>query len=223
MFGRVFDILFPLECIACGASGTHCCSACLSAVPIMPRFWNEPELRASAAFAYGHPLVRQLLHDLKFERWTCAEEAIAACVRRWCVKIGTGWCPKGAMILPVPLHETRLRERGFNQASMLAKAVSASLGAPCREAWLVRTARTKPQTSAEDRVGNVAAAFRARLPDSAKGRPILLVDDVWTTGATMRECAKALRTAGAGAVYGFAMAWGRGRKEGGRPHVDTGW
>jgi ComF family protein len=210
MLGRVFDFIFPLECIACGRSGRHCCDACLSVVPIMPRFWNEPELRASAAFAYGHPLVRRLLHDLKFERWTCAENAIATCVRRWCVKIGTSWCPKEAIVLPVPLHESRLRERGFNQALLLSNVVAASLGAPCRDSWLKRNLRTKPQTGSKNRAENVAGAFWASLPSSAKGRPILLVDDVWTTGATMRECAKALRAAGAGSVQGFALAWGRG-------------
>ena len=126
------------------------------------------------------------------------------------MKIGTGWCPQGANVLPVPLHERRLRERGFNQASMLAKTAADSLGAAFRDTWLERIVRTKPQTGASDRAGNVASAFQARLPASAKGRPILLVDDVWTTGATMRECAKALRAAGAGPISGFALAWGRG-------------
>ncbi|MFA5854662.1 MAG: phosphoribosyltransferase family protein [Patescibacteria group bacterium] len=210
MIGRVFDFIFPLECIACGASGSHCCESCLSSVPMLPRFWKEPELRASAAFAYGHPLVRRLLHDLKFEQWSCAERPLEVLVRQWCVKIGSGWCPPGTIVLPVPLHATRLRERGFNQAMMLANIVASSLGVPCREAWLTRSLRTKPQTDVENRAKNVATAFQARLPASAKGRSILLVDDVWTTGATMRSCAKTLRAAGAGSVQGFALAWGRG-------------
>ena len=208
MLGRVFDFLFPLECIACGKVGTHCCEACVAMVPLSPRFWSEPGLRASAAFAYGHPLVRTLLHDVKFEGWTCVRPAISLLARKWAVKIGGGFCPWNAVVIPVPLHSSRLRERGFNQAAMLARAVADPLDMRVRESWLTRVIRTKPQTGSEDRERNVAAAFNARLPRSAAGLPILLVDDVWTSGATMRECAKALKTAGAGPVYGFALAWG---------------
>ncbi len=110
----------------------------------------------------------------------------------------------------MPLHPSRLRERGFNQAMMLAENVAASLAIPCREEWLVRISRTKPQTGVENRLENVASAFQARVPAQARGKPFLLVDDVWTTGATMRECAKTLRAAGAGPVSGFALAWGGG-------------
>ncbi len=213
MLGRVFDFLFPLECIACGQPGWHCCGGCASAIPLAPRFWAETSLRASAAFPYAHPLVRVLLHNLKFEGWTCAAPPLRLLVGKWCVKIGASFCPRNAVIIPVPLHPARLRERGFNQAAMLAAAIATTLDLPMREGWLVRTLRTKPQTGAEDRSKNVAKAFTAQLPGAIKGLPILLVDDVWTTGATMRECAKALRAAGSGPVYGFALAWGTGKKE----------
>ena len=213
MLGRVFDFLFPLECIACGAPGVHACRACLAGVPMAPRFWHLPELRASAAFAYGHPLVRQLVHDLKFERWTCARLALELLSRRWIAKVGSSFCPPDTIVVPVPLHPRRLRERGFNQASFLAETVAASLSLLYEESWLSRTVRTRPQTDAENRTRNVEGAFHARLPSSVRGRPILLVDDVWTTGATMCACAKTLRHAGAGQVFGFALAWGRGEKE----------
>lgn len=213
MLGRVFDFLFPLECITCGAPGTHACRTCLADVPMAPRFWRPPELRASAAFAYGHPFVRQLLHDVKFERWTCARPALESLTRRWTAKVGSGFCSSETIVVPVPLHPRRLRERGFNQVSFLAEAVAASLRLRHEESWLSRTVRTRPQTDVENRAHNVEGAFHARLPSSVRDRPILLVDDVWTTGATMRACAKALRHAGAGQVFGFALAWGRGEKE----------
>lgn len=210
MIGRVFDFLFPLECIACGAAGAHCCTVCAASVPMMPKFWRTSELRAWAAFAYGHPLARRLIHDLKFEGWTCALPAIERLARRWVVKIGSGFCPDGTVIVPVPLHPRRLRERGFNQAALLANVLASALRVDCREAWLQRIVRTQPQTASENRARNVRGAFYARIPRALHGRPILLVDDVWTTGATMGECAKVLRAAGAGPVIGFALAWGKG-------------
>ncbi len=208
MLGRVFNFLFPLECIACGAGGSHCCAACASSIPLAPRFWRESELRASAAFSYAHPLVRKLIHDLKFESWTCAQPAIDLLARRWAAKIGGGFCPIEAAIVAIPLHASKRRERGFNQAEMLGETISKALSLPARPDWLERTIRTKPQTASPDRAKNVASAFAARLPAAARGKPILLVDDVWTTGATMRECAKALRAAGSGPVRGFALAYG---------------
>ncbi|WKZ28955.1 MAG: phosphoribosyltransferase family protein [Patescibacteria group bacterium] len=213
MFGRVFDFLFPLECIACGASGAHACRACLASVPLAPQSWRLPELRASAAFAYGHPFVRRLLHDVKFERWTCARPALEALAGRWAVKVGKGFCPPETVVVSVPLHARKLRERGFNQAAFLADGIAATLGLRRGDAWLSRVVRTRPQTEAENRARNVVGAFHAQSSVSMRGRPVLLVDDVWTTGATMRECAKALRQAGAGQVFGFALAWGRGEKE----------
>jgi len=108
--------------------------------------------------------------------------------------------PARAVLVPIPLARERERERGFNQAALVAERVARGLGAPLRERWLARTRATAPQTEldAVERRANVRGAFVAST--AAAGADVVLVDDVLTTGATAGECARALRAAGAASV-----------------------
>lgn len=125
----------------------------------------------------------------------------------------TGWLREPAclelaagadVIVPVPLHVRRLRERGFNQALLLAR----SLGGVLLRHTLIRTRHTKPQTglNPRDRRDNVRQAFAVARPPDVKGKVALLVDDVYTTGATVRECARVLLAAGAREVRVLTVA-----------------
>lgn len=208
--GRVLDIIFPLECVACGEPGTHACAACLASVALAPRLFDDGGPRTAVGFAYAQPLVRRLLHDAKYEGWTCALDPLETLARRWASKAG-GIFPADAAVAAVPLHPSRLRSRGFNQAESLARAVASATGRKRADGFLARVRRTRSQTGTDDRQGNVRGAFLCgRLPAALIGRPFLLVDDVRTSGATMGECAAALRAAGSGPVHGFALAWGSG-------------
>ena len=104
-----------------------------------------------------------------------------------------------SIVVPVPLHVTRLRHRGFNQSAVLARYVARVLGRPVALRLLVRTRDTPSQTalSLPARAANVAGAFAVRDPGTARARTFLLVDDVWTSGATARAAASALYAAGA--------------------------
>jgi ComF family protein len=111
-------------------------------------------------------------------------------------------------VLPVPLHPLRLREREFNQAALLATMVSRILAVPRLCGALRRDRETLPQTalSRTSRQNNLRGAFSVARPDVVKGKTLLLVDDVMTTGATVHECAKVLRKAGAGDVFVLTLA-----------------
>ena len=111
-------------------------------------------------------------------------------------------------ILPVPLHPKRLREREFNQCVLLARPLAARLGIPLDLDAVERVRHTPSQSSLPepDRRKNLRDAFRVRRPEFVKGRSILLLDDVYTTGATLEELARSLLSAGALKVSGLTLA-----------------
>jgi ComF family protein len=112
------------------------------------------------------------------------------------------------LVMPVPLHPTRLREREFNQSLLLADSVARRMSTPLCYTNLIRIRDNPAQTSLprSTRLTNLRRSFHVRRPDAVRGRRILLVDDVLTTGTTLNECAKALRQAGAGDVYAVTLA-----------------
>ena len=112
------------------------------------------------------------------------------------------------LIMPVPLHHERLREREFNQSLLLADLVGEHLHCPVSYTNLLRVVPSQPQTtlSRKDRLRNLRKAFSLRDPDAVVKKCILLIDDVYTTGTTVNECAKTLRKAGSGDVYVLTLA-----------------
>ncbi|MBI4460091.1 MAG: ComF family protein [Acidobacteria bacterium] len=112
------------------------------------------------------------------------------------------------LILPVPLHRRRQRQRGFNQAELLASRLSKTLRVPLGTKDCVRIRDTRPQTGlrAAERRKNVAGAFHVPRPESVSSLRVLLVDDVLTTGATVNACAQALGEAGARGVWVATLA-----------------
>lgn len=156
------------------------------------------------AARHATPL-REAIHALKYQdrRELAAPLArylvAAALIAPW----GTGAVDG---VIPVPLHERRLAERGYNQSERLAQAFCLRLQLPLRTTWLRRQRSTQSQVglTALERQHNMDAAFVATT--AVQGQCILLIDDVYTTGATMRACATALRQAGATVVYGLALA-----------------
>ena len=116
--------------------------------------------------------------------------------------------PRADLVMPVPLHSARRRERGYNQAGLLAESLALSIGVPLLPGAIERVRDTRPQARLDPRSrrANVAGAFRVSRPAWLEGRTILLVDDVVTTGATFEACLAALARAGARA-FGVALAW----------------
>ena len=165
----------------------------------------SPIVRGASLGPYEGPL-RSVLHALKYGDQTRAAERLAEALARDPAVLGLA--QTGAVLVPVPLHPRRRAERGYNQSELLARALSRRLGVGLAPGALVRRKDTAPQTglSAAARRQNVSGAFAVRRRTLVAGRPVILVDDVFTTGATARACALALRAAGAREVRLLTVA-----------------
>ena len=158
--------------------------------------------RARAAAVYEGPLERAI-HRFKYEGWRALAPALAGLMAdRLAVE-----APPGALVVPVPLHDRRLRARGYNQSELLAAELRRRFRLPAPAGRLIRLRDTPPQVGLDRprRQANVEGAFAWRGPALAR-EPVLVIDDVATTGATLEACAVALRAAGAGTVHGLTLA-----------------
>jgi ComF family protein len=180
-----------------------------TAVPLCSLCQQEadpPLTLTRAAALYTEPL-RSAIHALKYE----GRMELGASLARYLVAIfqRPPWTELTFSFdgcIPVPLHPKREKERGYNQAALLASGFGEQINLPVRETWLVRSRETASQAtlSAEERRLNIADAFIAS-PDVV-GKRLLIIDDVTTTGATLTACAHALRKAGAEIICGLALA-----------------
>jgi ComF family protein len=230
-FSWLLDTLWPTWCAACDrpASGRALCSACFAdldagpsaterctrcALPVGPVEPGcarcqvaPPRLDAMAALGSYTPndgtgvLVRAV-RALKYEgRRSLASDLGTLLAQHYPFD-------RTALIVPVPMHRDRLRLRGFNQAALLARTLARSAGLTYGLRVLVRTRPTRPQSelaTRHDRFHNLAAAIAVRCPARVHGRPVVVIDDVITTGATATACARVLYDAGAQHVAAYAV------------------
>lgn len=228
----VLDALLPPRCLACGALTAEpgaLCAACFAGVdflgPPLCACCGDPfELamepgalcgqcidrpprfdRARAVFRYEGSARDLILRFKHADRTDCAP-AFA----RWMLRAAPELVTAADLIVPVPLHRARLLHRRYNQAALLALKLDAASGRPGRAApdLLVRARRTPSQEGRgrAARHRNVKAAFAVADPEAVRDRRVLLVDDVLTTGATVGECARVLKGAGARAVDVLTLA-----------------
>lgn len=231
MGARLADLLFPPRCMGCGgdsgSAGALCadcwkatafidiaCKRC--ALPLEQDFLGEPVCAACQArppvFARARAVLRydtgrELLLAFKHADRTDYAPAFAA----WLARAGADLLPDTDLVIPVPLHRWRLLRRRYNQAAVLANALAKRAGLASLPHALIRTRATPNQgamVSARARRRNVLGAFAVRPSARAKvkGRRILLIDDVMTTGATLEACARTLRRAGAAEVSVLVLA-----------------
>jgi len=222
------DLIFPPTCATCGRVGHLICPTCAQLAEPAPRavcrrcgrvqpapveccaqcaaVADPPLAQVHAAALHTSP-VREFIHLLKYEQRPDLAPALgrylAAALLRpaW-----DGLRDRFDAVAPVPLHAERLAERGYNQAELLARALSRRARIPLRTDLLHRERHTRSQVglNAAERAVNVEDAFLAA--PACTGLAILLIDDVYTTGATLTACATAARSAGARLVCGLTLA-----------------
>src|SRR5216117_4461382 len=226
------SLLYPPVCTLCGGktrAAEYLCERCeAKATPIVAPFCqqcSEPfEGAIATAFtcancahrkiyfdaavaAYrGRGIVRQIIHDFKYGR----QIHLRHLVTRWLTAALDDPRLRGRrfdVIIPVPLHPARKRERGFNQASLLAELLSAQISIQSRPLLeRIRYATTQTALDRTERIENLHNAFRLRKNMNVRDLRVLLIDDVLTTGSTLSECARVLKDAGVISVHAATVA-----------------
>ncbi len=230
----ILDILFPPQCVSCGKKfETHTerviCEQCFALIPTrsgfmclicgrrVPQFGEVCHREAcfilAAATDYKNPQARETLHALKYGHIRSAAEPISEILAYYVAELilHHGLPTENTIIVPIPIHKSRLRTRGYNQSLLISELLQLKLRNELRVApdALMRVRPTKSQTELknyDEREKNVSGSFTVRNAESIAGKTVLLFDDVYTSGATMREAARELKRARARRVVGLVFA-----------------
>jgi len=232
---RALHVVLPVDCSSCGVSLDEdpvpfFCRPCWASIqplrgPACPRCGRPFASTIALTYSPDHLCTACRLRRPAFTRaWSCYpyEGSLQDAIRmfKYHSKVALADAlgelmgkafrdsPDVDVLLPVPLHASRLREREFNQSLLLADRLHRRLGVPLSYGNLVRLRDTQPQTelTRSARLKNLRRAFSVLHPEEVDGKRLLLVDDVFTTGTTVNECAKALRKAGAADVFVCTLA-----------------
>ena len=226
MFEDLLSLIFPESCYACSGAMArgekYICTSCNIKLPytdyhlhgdtelnpLQRRFWGKVQVQYAFAYLLFTPKgrVQQMLHKLKYKGAKELGEHLG--YRYGSLLSDHQYNDKFDLIVPVPLHKYKLRRRGYNQSECFAKGISDSMKLPLNTSTLVRILDTATQTRKNrlDRWQNVEQVFRVKQQETVKGKHILLVDDVMTTGATLEACTASLLTAGAAKVSVVTIA-----------------
>lgn len=230
------DCLFPQICLFCRKNTEKdrfalICGGCFSKISFAsavfcPRCFRRrpkatncpscaPKLHIkilAAAASYEDEKIRTLIHKLKYDRLKELAHPLAEFLINYLRLAAPRWCrDKSLTLIPVPLHKRKENWRGFNQSELIGKIIAGDFGWHFENSALARTRNNPAQVdlkSFEERRENVKNLFAVKKPEVVKNKKIVLIDDVFTSGATLSECARVLKTAGAKRIYGLVIARG---------------
>jgi len=222
IWDALIDFVFPKVCIGCGEWGSFLCKECFERLDFVeqicpmcgedsPMGWTHTGCKTRhgmdgliAIYVYQEPIARAVVDGIKYG---FNKKLINIVLANFCFEMGEQF----DLLVPVPLYYYRENWRGFNQAELIAEVVRSQMSDVRLEKLLMRVRNTKQQVTMktkEAREKNIKGAFRIseKWKGKIRGKKILLVDDVFTSGADMRECAKVLKKAGVELVWGLALA-----------------
>ncbi len=225
---KTLNLLFPEKCRGCGLPDTALCNDCfrkLRAPEIFcfacgkesdagicaacARAWDISPVKVFWAARYSNPPVKTLIRDLKYKSATKVAGTLS---QIFCDNVGhvlKNLKSKNAVIVPVPITPQRLRERGFNQSEILAAALSRHTGITLTNDILFKIKNTASQVAVAERtlrLENLQGSFAVPDPQKIAGKTVILVDDILTTGATIIECSRELKKAGAKNIIALVVA-----------------
>lgn len=210
-FKSILGFIFPVRCVGCRAEGAALCRQCLAKIP---RADTPTEDWIISVFSYRDPSIKKLLWQFKFEgRWSVIEDIGDALFDHLSEELAEAAIfenVRAPILVPIPITRKKLRERGYNQAAVIARELARKSDNAFTVATLLRKTRTtKAQHDIKGRakrLHNLVGAYEAVRPALVAGRDIVIVDDITTTHATLIEARRALRAAGAKSVRAFTIA-----------------
>ena len=224
------SVLFPRFCFCCQKEGNYLCEDCLSIIEISEhqyclcekpqRIWQGGKCQKCRsrklnglyfAAPYQNSLVQNLIKVFKYKPFIKElSKPLASLIINHFQLLDNPPAFFEFLLLSIPLEKRKLRQRGFNQATEIAKELSSFLKIPLISDCLIKIKETLPQVelTATAREENIKGVFLVKNIEKIRGRKILLVDDIYTTGSTMEEGARVLKIAGAKEVWGVAVARG---------------
>ena len=224
----LLDLIFPPLCLGCQLEGSLLCGVCSKKLPVFntivcpqchkklpgtePLLWKcsihgaKSKLKFVAySTLYDNQLAKKIIGTFKYKLVSQLAEIVSGPM----VQNLNQFNFLNFTLVPVPLHKTKFRERGFNQASLLALEIARQTGMALAEV-LIKNKKTKSHTALnfKERQNNVLGTFECKNPELIKNKNVLLVDDISTTGATLEECAKVLKQNGARYISALVVARG---------------
>lgn len=209
ILGRILELLFPEQCLSCKKKGEIFCQNCLAAAR------HKGEAETSLPFLdhlyvygmYENKYLREALRRFKYHGTYGLANPFSHMLYEL-IKPHLSGLEQSTLILSIPIAPERRRSRGYNQAELLAKALSEKISLKTSGELLRKIRSTPSQTSlsGQERILNVKNSFAVTTPEEIAGKKIILVDDIVTTGATLSETARVLKEAGAKEVIGLVVA-----------------
>jgi len=229
-FTSFLEVLFPSLCLKCGKnvdSGKALCAKCFADIPLNRSLFcgscgarlpygqkichfGFPYILGAAA-DYKNETARNLVRELKFGFIKSSASQLAELLAVYSENTGFVGTENDWIVIPVPLGKKRLRQRGFNQAALIADIFAERFSLETEKGALLRKKETEPQSEIknfESRVKNAENCFEVVAPEKISGKNIIIIDDVSTSGATFFEAASSLKKAGARKIFALAAAKG---------------